>query len=623
MVVNGRTKSGLLFLLAVAMALVAFTVGYAMARPAEASCTPVKVGALPYTPSGTSWTADDCDSERREDSKADYYTFSVEELQETTITLTSAESGALYLSKGSDGKGELVESEKHDGFQRSVVTIQSNLGPGKYTVEATTVSPEKTGDYTLAIEAVAPHASVVPDPTTIKFKPNEKWHTFSIESNVPVEVLANPAGASERLEIATTLPERTFCPPEANDDAQRSNGQKFYLAACAPGTGVIEVRNPKDDAVLAKYTVTVKGPNSGTYATLSPDPSKAAFKPNGRWSAFKVASDGDVEIKANPTDDLPILELTSSARAGDHCRDGAEIGDKADAGDGDIIYLMPCKAGKGAVNIYRKHDSKLLASYSIKVSDTPARASLVPDPGTVTFTADSQWQTFAVASNVDVEVVVNPPQSQHILEITSRASAGNHCKNGSEPEDDVDASDGDTIYLAACHQGTGTVHIYRKADNKLLTTYSVKATPDSQGECKTVSDFQAGRVTPGSVYVTWSNPSGGAPVVMRFVQIRVWDANRKVWRHKRNITEPPANVRLWHGDPGGVPYAYRMFTVCSNQIYSLPTRWIVVGDPPEGLVQGQSGEEMPTPTPTPNNDQNNRRTPTESETVDESPPSPR
>ncbi len=578
-----------------------------------ASCSPAKVSSLPYASANASWAADDCVSQRRADSKADYYAFSIDGLQQVDISLTSKESGALYLV---NGDGQLVDSAKHDGFQRSVVSIRPNLGPGTYTLEVATVHPNRTGDYSLTITAVAPRASIVPDPAKIKFKPNGKWHTFSVDANVPVEVLVNPAGAKERLEIATKLPPRTFCPPEANDDAQRSDGQRFYLAACAPGTGVIEVRAAQGGGLLAKYSIPIKGLHSGTYAVLSPNPSKTGFKPNGKWSAFKVASDVDVEIKANPTGETPILELTTSTNSGNHCSDGAEIGDNADAGDGDTIYLMPCQAGTGTVSIYRRFDSKLLATYTIKVKETPPKASMSVNPSTATFVADGTWQSFTIDSNVDVEIVVNPPGSQQVMEITTRDTPANYCHNGAEPSDDVDASNGDTIYLAACDAGTGTVNIYRQSDKKLLATYTIKV---EYAECKTVTDFYALRQTPQTVWAFWKNPTGGAPVVKRILWIHVWDDSLSTWRQKTHITEPPHNTELWHGHAfENKHWAYRMITYCKDDRESLPTRWWIVGSPPSDVVQGASGEELPTPTPTPKN------APTRSGgDIEEHPPSPR
>ncbi len=572
----------------------------------QPSCSTLEITALPYESSGAAWSDADCSSKQRENGRADYYTFAVDDLQQVAIDLTATAGGALYLTEGNNGQGKLVASTDSEGSPDGKATMRQNLLPGTYTVEAAALSAGQTGAYALTIATVntvpRPHASIVPDPTTFKFKPNGKWNTFNVSANVPVKVIANPSGAAQRMEIAPDLPSRTFCPPEPNDDAARSNGHKLYLSSCAPGTAVIEVRNANDDSMLAKYTVEVKGPNAGAYGVLSPNPSKAAFKPNGKWKAFKVASDVDLEVEANPKGSTPILELTSSAKSGNHCGDGTETGDDVDASDGDTVYLAACKAGDGVVNIYRKHDRKLLASYVVKVTAAPSsfKTTLQPDPNLAGIKADGEWHSFKVVSDADVEIVVNPRGNTPIMEITSTSGASNHCTNGAEIEDDIDASNGDTIYLAACRQGTGTVNIYRKSDDALLLTYSITIAAADYGVCKPVTNVYAYPLAHGTVKLTWDNPTGGLRPTKRVAYIWKWDADQSTWKSFTYITEPPSSTSLLHiGPTWSDSHAYHVVSYCERHSVSLPSKWSVVGTQPFDQSRSKRKAETPIPTPTP------------------------
>ena len=203
--------------------------------------------------------------------------------------------------------------------------------------------------------------------------PDGAWHTFTLSANVPVEVIANPTDKDLRMEISSSRPSRSYCPPERNDDVSRTNAQSLVLAACSAGAGVIEVRNANDNSLIFKYTISLKAKPATAVrpaprGSLSPNPNSVLFKADGKRRAFTVSSNVDVEVGANPTGTTAIVEITNSSSAGNHCSNGAEVDDDVDASNGDTIYLAGCKAGTGTVRALRESDSKVLSTYPVTIS---------------------------------------------------------------------------------------------------------------------------------------------------------------------------------------------------------------------------------------------------------------
>ena len=101
-------------------------------------------------------------------------------------------------------------------------------------------------------------------------------------------------------------------------------------------------------------------------------------------------------------------------------------------------------------------------------------ASLSPDPSTVSFADDGAWHRFTVEADEPVTVVANPAGTPRRLEITARSGRGNYCP--AEAEDDASRQDGQSVYLAGCEEGPGTVELRREADGTVLGTYTFEVT---------------------------------------------------------------------------------------------------------------------------------------------------
>ena len=104
------------------------------------------------TVNGT-WAAG-CDSEVSGRGYARYYTFTVDQESQVTITLESSEADTyLYLREGSSKSGGfLYENDDYEGITKSL--IQADLEAGEYTIEATTFGAGETGSFTLTVEGL-------------------------------------------------------------------------------------------------------------------------------------------------------------------------------------------------------------------------------------------------------------------------------------------------------------------------------------------------------------------------------------------------------------------------------------------------------------------------------------
>ena len=89
------------------------------------------------------------------DRHARYYTFSLDSTSDVTISLTSEEDTYLYLLEGTGTDGtQLYENDDVVPSEDLNSRIEANLGPGQYTIEATTYYSQKTGEFTLEVSGI-------------------------------------------------------------------------------------------------------------------------------------------------------------------------------------------------------------------------------------------------------------------------------------------------------------------------------------------------------------------------------------------------------------------------------------------------------------------------------------
>ena len=117
-----------------------------------------------------SWTSEsDCVSENGPDGiiyYARFYTFTLSEPADVTITLTSEINTYLYLMSGAGKDGEVLrETADPDGTNSR---IMATLAAGDYTIEATTYDIGATGNFTLTVSGIVVLPPASPDREALK-----------------------------------------------------------------------------------------------------------------------------------------------------------------------------------------------------------------------------------------------------------------------------------------------------------------------------------------------------------------------------------------------------------------------------------------------------------------------
>ena len=112
------------------------------------------MGTLAGQVARTGQWSSDCESVARDGSYARFYTFTLDEEREVTITLESGDTNTyLYLREGNARSGAALNDHGADDDAGNGTNSQAveTLSAGTYTVEATTFDGEETGDFALSI----------------------------------------------------------------------------------------------------------------------------------------------------------------------------------------------------------------------------------------------------------------------------------------------------------------------------------------------------------------------------------------------------------------------------------------------------------------------------------------
>ena len=388
--------------------------------------------------------------------------------------------------------------------------------------------------------SLAVSASLSPDPSTVNFQPDGNWHRFTVNSTGSIRVYTNPGTTPLNVEVNTSN-SGSHCGNGAEREYKsRVNGQSVYLAGCQSGTGTVQLQS-SSGTLIRTYTFSI-GSGGGTNptpvptsvptqppsatASLSPDPSTVNFRAiRNQWHRFTVQSSAQVKVIANPTGSRRNVEINTSDPGKTHC--APEWSDTKTRSNGQYIYLEGCVSGTGTVELRRASNNALLRTYTFTIrsataptstpTSTPvptarptqppsATASLSPDPSTVNFQPDGNWHRFTVNSTGSIRVYTNPGTTPLNVEVNT-SNSGSHCGNGAEREYKSRVN-GQSVYLAGCQSGTGTVQL-QSSSGTLIRTYTFTI-GSSSTPTPTVTPTPTATPTSTPTQTPTSTPTGSA-----------------------------------------------------------------------------------------------------------------
>ena len=245
-------------------------------------------------------------------------------------------------------------------------------------------------------------ASLSPVPSTVNFKPDGKWHRFTVNSSATIRVYVNPGSTPRNVEVSTSNAGNHCSNGAEREGKPRSNGQYVYLAGCNSGTGTVQLQT-SSGSVIRTYTFSIGATVTATHT------STATHIPTSTATATST----------------PTATSTSTATA------------TATATSTPTAASTPTHTPTATQTI---------------------TAWLDPNPEGEDFTDDPyEWHRFTVRSSAPVYLSVNQAGESDKIEHSTSDSGRADC----EDRLSILVTDGYRFYLAACDEGIATVRLIR------------------------------------------------------------------------------------------------------------------------------------------------------------------
>ncbi len=168
------------------------------------------------------WNSD-CDSEGRSGSYASYYTFTLTESADVTITAESDVDTWLFLREGTSRDGtDVAENDDHADESNCTTELErttdscivESLDSGTYTIEVTTYTAGETGEFTLTVSGLpaavtptlTPTPSPTPEPTTTITFGDLNWSSVMLQNRIAQYIAEKGYGYSTGVEFGATRP---------------------------------------------------------------------------------------------------------------------------------------------------------------------------------------------------------------------------------------------------------------------------------------------------------------------------------------------------------------------------------------------------------------------------------
>ena len=393
-------------------------------EPASDNCS-VQTLAGDGTTNGQ-W-APDCESSVFGRGHARYYTFTLAQESEVTITLESDDADTyLYLRQGDARSGAFLhENDDHEG-SLSVSQIQATLPAGIYTIETTTYSAGVTGSFTLTASGLgsAGGGGPSPDPTPtdacgqaitadgsvsgqwapgcqseVNGRGYARYYAFTLAAESDVTIILESSDADTYLYLRQG-DARSGAFLHENDDHEGSLSVSQIKATLPAGSYTIEATT-YSAGVTGDFTLTVSGLGSAGGGGPSPDPTPtdacgqaitADGPVSGQWApgcqsevngrgyaryyAFTLAAESDVAITLESSDADTYLYL----RQGD-ARSGAFLHENDDHEGSLSVSQIQATLPAGSYTIETTtYSAGVTGSFTLTVSGLGSAGGGEPSP---------------------------------------------------------------------------------------------------------------------------------------------------------------------------------------------------------------------------------------------------
>ena len=394
--------------------------------------------------------AEGCNSQASGRGYAQYYTFTLAQESEVTVTLESSDADTyLYLRAGEARSGEfLYENDDDGGTTRS--SIQETLGAGTYTIEATTYSAGETGSFTLTVSGLGATGTTPPGPeptddcgqmltgdgsvsgewaegcqSEVSGRGYAQYYTFTLAQESEVTVTLESSEADTYLYLRAGEARSGDFLAE-NDDHESSTSRSLIARTLAAGTYTIEATT-YSEGEAGSFTLTVAG--LGTTTTPGPEPSDPCGQTltsdgtvSGQWAAgceseqrdgrharyytFALDQESEVTITLESSEADTYLYLRAGqARSGDFLHQNDDL----EAGNTNSRVTATLEAGDYTVEA-TTYGAGETGSFTLTPSGLGTAAGPTPSVPALWFDAESQpfddsRVRFAVSYAIDQELI--------------------------------------------------------------------------------------------------------------------------------------------------------------------------------------------------------------------------
>ena len=322
------------------------------------------VGALSGDGAVTGQWAAGCESAVGARGYARYYTFTLAESSQVTITLESNLDPYLYLREGEAKLGDFLHENDDIVPANTNSRIQETLAAGTYTIEATTFNPGAMGSFTLTVSGLG-STTTPPTPTdpcvgelsgdgavtgqwaagcesAVGARGYARYYTFTLAESSEVTITLE-----SNLDPYLYLREGEAKSGDflhENDDIVPANTNSRIQETLAAGTYTIEATTFNPGA-MGSFTLTVSGLGSTTTPPTPTDPCVGELSGDGavtgQWAAgcesavgargyaryytFTLAESSQVTITLESNLDPYLYLREGEARSGDFLHENDDI----------------------------------------------------------------------------------------------------------------------------------------------------------------------------------------------------------------------------------------------------------------------------------------------------------